>query len=71
MSDEQIPARTVVDFEMEVPPLDAGGRTTVVKGTIRTTYTVAHGSENRCGGTWQSPPAGLELVKMWIEGPRR
>jgi hypothetical protein len=67
MSDEHIPARTVVNFEMDVPPLDEGGEITLVKGKIRTTYTVAHGAELLCGGTWQVPPAGLELVDMWIK----
>ena len=71
MSDEPIPADTVVDFEMVVPPLDEGGKVTPVKGTIKTTYTVAHGSEILCGGTWQARPAGLEIVTMWIKGLRR
>lgn len=70
-SDEHIPAYTVVNFEMGVPPLDEGGKITPVKGTIKTTYTVAHGSEILCGSTWQAPPAGLELVSMWIERLRR
>ena len=65
-SNGDIPAYTVVDFEMSVPPLDEGGRITAIKGTIKTTYTVAQGSEILCGGTWQEPPAGLELVSMWI-----
>ena len=43
------------------------GRITPVKGTIKTTYTVAHGAEILCGGTWQGPPAGLDLVKTWIK----
>jgi len=66
MSDEHIPADTVVNFEMGVPPLDAGGQGTSVKGAIKTTYTVAHGSEIICGSTWQGSPAGLELVGLWI-----
>jgi hypothetical protein len=70
MSEEHIPACTVVDFEMEVPPLVEGGRITSVKGTIKTTYTVAHGSAILCGGTWQVPPAGLEVVHLWIKGLR-
>jgi hypothetical protein len=66
-SDEPIPARTVVNFEMSVPPLDAAGAVTAVQGTIKTTYTVAHGAEIRCGASWvQGPPAGLALVKRWI-----
>ena len=71
MSDEPIPADTVVDFEMVVPPLDEGGKVTPVKGTIKTTYTVVHGTGTLCGGTWQEPPAGLELVNAWIKGLRR
>jgi hypothetical protein len=67
MGDGPIPARTVVNFEMDVPPLDEGGRITSIKGTIKTTYAAAHGSEFVCGATWQAPPAGLELVKMWIK----
>ncbi len=65
-SAEDIPARTVVDFEMDVPRPDDGARITPVKGTIKTNYTVVHGSEIRCGGKWQAPPAGLELVTRWI-----
>ena len=67
MSDEYIPDRTVVNFEMDVPQPDEGGKIMPVKGTIKTTYTVAHGSESLCGGTWQVPPAGLDLVSMWIK----
>ena len=71
MSDEDIPARTVVNFEMDVPQRDAGGKITPVTGTIKTTYTVVHGSKRFCGGTWQAPPAGLERVSAWIERLRR
>jgi len=72
MSDEHIPAYTVVNFEMDVPPLNEDGKITPVKGMIKTTYTAVHGSEILCGGTWvQVPPAGLELVKMWIKRLRR
>ena len=67
MSGQRIPACTVVDFEMSVPPLDEGGKITIVKGSIKTTSTVAHGSEIRCGGIWQAAPAGLELVNLWIQ----
>ena len=66
MSDSHIPAYTVVAFEMSVPPLNEGGETTPVKGTIKTTYAVAHGSEILSGSTWQVPPVGMELVSMWI-----
>ena len=71
MSDGHIPAHTVVNFEMGVPPLGEDGEITPVKGTIKTTYTVVHGSGTLCGGTWQAPPAGLELVIMWIKELRR
>jgi hypothetical protein len=67
MSAEDIPACTVVDFEMDVPPPGEGGTTTPVKGVIRTNYTVAQGSAILCGGTWQAPPVGLELVRGWID----
>lgn len=66
MSVELIPADTVVSFEMDVPPIGPGGHGTTVEGTIKTTYTVAHGPEILCGSTWQGSPAGLELVGMWI-----
>lgn len=71
LSGEGIPAYTVVNFEIAVPPLDEGGQITPVKGLIKTTYTVAHGSAILCGGSWQAPPADIELVKMWIKGLRR
>jgi hypothetical protein len=67
VSGEHIPARTVVHFEMDVPSLDGGGKATLVAGTIKTTYTVAQGAEIFCGGTWQVPPAGLDLVSRWIQ----
>lgn len=68
VSDEHIPAHTVVDFEMDVPPLAAGDRATPVKGTIKTTYTVAQDSRVLFGGTWQVPPDGLDAVNRWIAG---
>jgi len=66
-SGQPLPAYTVVKFEMDVPPLDAGGPVTPVAGTIKTTYTVASGSRILCGATWQAPPAGLDLVSAWIK----
>jgi hypothetical protein len=71
VSDERIPSNTVVDFEMDVPPLDQGGESTSVTGTIKTTYAVTQGSETRCGAAWMRPPAGLEILKMRIERLRR
>jgi hypothetical protein len=71
MSGEDIPDCTVVNFEMDVPQPDEDGRIMPVKGTIKTTYTVVHGSERLGGGTWQAPPAGLDLVNLWIERLRR
>ncbi|MEP6501964.1 MAG: hypothetical protein ABJD97_01430 [Betaproteobacteria bacterium] len=71
MSGEHIPAYTVVNFEIGVPPLDEGGKITPVKGTIKTTYTVARGSEILCGSAWQVPPADLELLSLWIRRLRR
>lgn len=68
VSDEDIPAGTAADFEMDVPQPDEGVGITPVKGTIKmTSYTVVQGSEILCGGTWQAPPAGLELVTLWIK----
>lgn len=68
VSDEDIPAGTVADFEMDVPQPNEGNRITPVKGTIRmTSYTVVQGLEILCGGSWQAPPAGLELVTLWIK----
>lgn len=67
MAGDAIPGYTVVDFEMDVPP-PGEGRPVTVKGTIRTTYAVAHGPDVLCGATWmQVPPAGLELVSRWID----
>jgi hypothetical protein len=67
MSGQHIPADTVMDFEVAVPSLDDDGTVRSVKGTIKTTYTVGHGSEFLGGATWQSPPDGLELVHRWIQ----
>jgi len=66
-----IPACTVVTFEMDAPPLRAGGAVTPVTGKIKTTYTVARGSEVLCGGIWQATPDRLDVVTLWIERLRR
>ena len=66
-SDEPIPAYSVVDIEIDAPPLDEGGMVTSIKGAIRPTYTVVQGTETLCGGIWQTPPAGVGLVALWIE----
>ena len=71
MIDEAVPAGTVVAFEMDVPRPGGEGGSTSVKGTMEVTYTVVHGAGKLCGGTWQAPPAGLELVNEWIERLRR
>ena len=66
VSDERTPAHAVVAFEMDVPPLVAGGAVTSVQGTIKTTYTVVHGAKILSGGAWVQVPAdGLELVNRW------
>lgn len=71
-SDRHIPADTRAEFEMRVPPLDGGGSVVLVKGTIRTTYTVVQGAQTLCGGTWvQAPAEGLDLVDAWIARLRR
>lgn len=71
VSNEPVPAYAVVDFEMAVPSLAAGGASTPVKGRIKTTYTVAQGAAILCGGTWQEPPDDLALVNRWIDALRR
>ena len=40
-SAKPIPSVTIVQFEMDVPPFDAGGRTTTVKGTINISASAA------------------------------
>jgi hypothetical protein len=70
-SGQPLPAYTVVEFEMDVPPLAAGGAATRIAGTIKTTYTVASGSQILCGATWQAPPKGLDLVSGWIKRLQR
>ncbi|MGN6527043.1 MAG: PilZ domain-containing protein [Burkholderiaceae bacterium] len=66
-SEEPIPADTVVDLEMTVPPLTGSGGGTSVAAAIRTTYTVAQDSAILCGGTWMRlPPASRALVDGWI-----
>jgi len=67
MSGEPVPAGIVVAFEMDVPQPDERGTPTLVTGAIRTTYSIVHGARTLCGGTWQAPPAGADLVTAWIE----
>ena len=68
LSDQHLPSDTVVSFEMKVPPFGGAGQATTVRGAIKTTYTVVQGAQVLCGGIWQAPPAGLELVNQWIRG---
>lgn len=66
-SRQPVPASAVVDFELSVPPLLDGGGVTLVKGTLRTTYSSPSGAESLFGGSWvQVPAADLDLVLRWI-----
>ncbi len=67
VGEEEMPARTVVDFEVDVPAQQSGGAATPVAGRIRTTYTVARGSEFLCGASWvDQPAAALGPIHAWI-----
>jgi hypothetical protein len=67
-----LPAGAIVALEMRVPPQERGGDAATVRGTVRTTYTVADGAGSRCGGSWmQVAPDDLALVDRWIERLRR
>jgi len=50
--DEHVPAHTVVNFALDVPPLIEGGQIASGQRTIKTTYTVVHGSGILCGDAW-------------------
>ena len=72
LTEVHIPAYTVLNFAMAVPPLAEGGRVTPVSGTIKTTYLVVQGPDIYCGGNWvQVPAAGRELVEKWIRRLKR
>jgi hypothetical protein len=72
LTDFHIPAYTVLNFAMGVPPLNEGGQVTPVSGTIKTTYLVVQGPDIYCGGTWvQIPSAGRDLVGKWMRKLRR
>jgi len=72
LTEVHVPAYTVLNFAMGVPPLNEGGQVTAVSGTIKTTYLVVQGPDIYCGGTWvQLPSAGRDLVGKWIRRLRR
>jgi hypothetical protein len=72
LTEVSIPAYTVLNFAMGVPPLAEGGQVTPVSGTIKTTYLVVQGPDIYCGGTWvQVPAGGRDLVDKWIRRLRR
>jgi hypothetical protein len=72
VSDVRIPAYTVVNFAMGVPPLNEGDKMTPVSGTIKTTYMVVQGQDIYCGGSWvQVSAASRELVDKWMRRLRR
>jgi hypothetical protein len=72
LTDIHIPAYTVLNFAMGVPPLNEGGHVTPVSGTIKTTYLVVQGPDIYCGGTWVQVPSGdRDLVGKWIRRLRR
>lgn len=66
LSNETMPASTVVPIEIDVPHPDDGGTPTLVAGIIATTYKVVHGSEMLSGGTWLAAPEGVERLNAWI-----
>jgi len=72
LTEVHIPAYTVLNFAMGVPPLNEGGPVTAVSGTIKTTYLVVQGPDIYCGGTWvQLPSSGRDLVGKWIRRLKR
>jgi len=72
LTEIHIPAYTVLNFAMGVPPLNEGGQVTPVSGTIKTTYLVVQGPDIYCGGTWvQLPSAERDLVGKWIRRLKR
>jgi hypothetical protein len=72
LTDIHVPAYTVLNFAMGVPPLNEGGQVTAVSGTIKTTYLVVQGPDIYCGGTWVHLPSdGRDLVGKWIRRLRR
>jgi hypothetical protein len=72
LAEVSIPAYTVLNFAMGVPPLSEGEPVTPVSGTIKTTYLVVQGPDIYCGGTWvQLPSSGRDLVEKWLRRLRR
>jgi hypothetical protein len=72
VTDVNIPAYTVLNFAMGVPPLAEGGKITPVSGTIKTTYLVVQGPDIYCGGTWVQVSAdSRDLVSKWMKRLRR
>jgi hypothetical protein len=72
LTEVHVPAYTVLNFAMGVPPLNEGGQVTPVSGTIKTTYLVVQGPDIYCGGTWvQVSSSDRDLVSKWIRRLRR
>jgi len=72
VSENAIPAHSVLQIALAVPGLNDAAKITVVTGTIKTTHMTVKGHYVHCGGMWVTiAPDQRELVNQWVRRLRR
>ena len=72
VSEQGIPANSVLQLALAVPGLNEPTRITPITGTIKTTHVTVRGPLIHCGGTWVTLPSeSRDLINQWVRRLRK
>jgi hypothetical protein len=72
VSEQGIPANSVLQLALAVPGLNEPTRITPITGSIKTTHMTVRGQLIHCGGTWVTLPSeSRDLINQWLRRLRK
>ena len=72
VSEQGIPANSVLQLALAVPGLNEPTRITPITGSIKTTHMTVRGPLIHCGGTWVTLPGeSRDLIDQWLRRLRK
>ena len=72
VSEQGIPANSVLQLALAVPGLNEPTRITPITGSIKTTHMTVRGQLIHCGGTWVTLPGeSRDLINQWLRRLRK
>ena len=72
VSEQGIPANSVLQLALAVPGLNEPTRITPITGSIKTTHMTVRGPLIHCGGTWVTLPGeSRDLINQWLRRLRK